>query len=85
MSSFQNRQRSFQVDLHAFDPKEVVYEKMGEYASLKFNCCFNHDNRPDPVEYMKQCSRFLAQNPANELGMRYNAGDAEAVLELALR
>ena len=62
-------QRSFQVDLHPLEPNDVVVN-MGEYASPKLNCCFNHDDRPYMVEYFKQCSRFLAQNPANELGER---------------
>ncbi|PIL25466.1 hypothetical protein GSI_13356 [Ganoderma sinense ZZ0214-1] len=85
MPSSNRQQRSFHVEIHECDPDEVVYDKMGEYASLKYNCCFPHDNRPEMMQYISQCSRFLGENPSNEVGARIDAWDPEAFLEMGFR
>ena len=85
MSQKGRSQRSFNVEIHKWGKNEIVYDKVADYASLKLNCSFNHDSRPDSAEYLRECSRYLSENPARRLGERYDAGDPEAFLETGSR
>ena len=85
MSQKGRSQRSFNVEIHKWGKNEIAYDKTAEYTCLKLNCSFNHDSRPDSAEYLRECSRYLSENPAPRLGERYDAGDPEAFLETGFR
>ncbi|EJF60585.1 hypothetical protein DICSQDRAFT_62623 [Dichomitus squalens LYAD-421 SS1] len=85
MPSQSSPQRTVHVDIHEFGNDHVIYDKMTEYASVKFNCSFNHNKRPDMGEHLRQCSLYLTETQAPILGQRRDAGDPEAFLETGFR
>ncbi|RDX40999.1 hypothetical protein OH76DRAFT_1412511 [Lentinus brumalis] len=63
-----------------------MYEHMGEYVSIKQNCCFPYDAQPDMQEMMRECSRYLTAHPTREIGERFEREQGpEAILELGFR
>ncbi len=48
------------LNIHRIDDDTIMYEHMGEYVSIKQNCCFPYDAQPDMQELMRECSRYLS-------------------------
>ncbi|KAI0701404.1 hypothetical protein C8T65DRAFT_697043 [Cerioporus squamosus] len=77
---------SVHFDIHRIDDHTVVYEHMGEYVSIKQNCCFPYNAQPDMQELMRECSRYLTAHPSKQVGERFERDrDPDSILELGFR
>ena len=73
------------VEVRRVDDDMPLFDRMAEYSSIKLNCCYPYNDRPDNHEYLRECSRFLEEHPSKVLSRDVDRHDPGAILEVGFR
>ena len=76
------------VEVRRADDDMPFFDRIAEYTSIKLNCCYPYNNRPDNHGYLRECSKFLEEHPMPDsrvVTRDVDRRDPAAILEVGFR